>query len=243
MKIDATLPIAKIAAEVPGAMAVFESLGIDYSCAGERSLADAAYAEGLDPETLIRSLRGLRAVQRAESWNDRSPTDLVRHLVAEHHRFVRDELAAIALRLADVCSTPGGAHPDLQSLRAAFAKLSDVIIPHLRDEEENVFRAIEAIENAWQLNQPPPVIEGDLHAGILRIVGEHGTIAAQLQTIRELRLRLDASNDLSPRCRPILDGLENLEAHLHEYMFLENCILFPRAVVLQEQMRVPNDAA
>ena len=62
----------------------------------------------------------------------------------------------------------------------------------------------------------------------------HNLIQAS-PAIRELRLRLSDSDSLSPRCTALLDDLATLEAHLHEYIFLENAILFPRAAALAEQ--------
>jgi len=44
------------------------------------------------------------------------------------------------------------------------------------------------------------------------------------------------ANDLVQLTRRALDAIGELEAHLHEYMFLENCILFPRAIALEEQL-------
>ena len=239
MKIDGNLPIAKFAADLPGAMAIFESLGLDYACAGDRSLDDAAHAEGIAPEVVIATLRRLKAVEQAESWNDRPLADLTHHLVEQHHRFVRGELARIAIRLADLCSSPGGGQPDLMSLRAAFARLSKMILPHLHHEEEKVFRAVEALEKTWQSNEPL----ADTHAGLIatlrQLADEHGAIDAQLRAMRELRFRLADSNELPPRCSLILEDLATLEAHLHEYIFLENCILFPRAAALLEQAIAP----
>lgn len=243
MKIDGTLPIAKLATDIPGATAVFESLGIDYACAGDRSLDDAAHAEGIAPEVVVASLRRLKAVDHAESWSDRPIAELVRYLVAQHHRFVREELATTALRLADLCTSPGAIPPDLLSLRAAFARLSEMVLPHLHHEEENLFRPVEALEKTWQSNEPLAVTEGDLTALILQLALEHGAIAAELSTMRELRLRLAATNELAAQCRSILEDLATLEGHLHEYMFLENCVLFPRAVALVAQTAAANDKA
>lgn len=239
MKIDSKLPIATLAMEIPGATSVFESLGIDYACAGDRSLDDAAHAEGIDTEVVIAALRRLKAVDHAESWSDRPLADLVPYLVVQHHRFVRDELAAMALRLADVCTSPAAVEPDLLSLRAAFARLSEIVLPHLHHEEQNVFGAIEALESAWESNEPLAVTEGELTDHIRQLLLEHGAIAAQLGTMRELRLRLAASNELPAPCSSILDDLAGLETHLHEYMFLENCVLFPRAVALEAQTTAP----
>lgn len=235
MKIDGNLPIAELAADLPGAMAIFEALGLDYACAGDRSLDDAAHAEGIAPEVVLANLRRLKSAGHAESWNDRPLADLTHHLAEQHHRFAREELARIAIRLADLCSSPGGAQPDLMSLRAVFARLAEMVLPHLRDEEEKAFRAVEALEKRWQSNGPLPDARADLIAMLGQLAVEHGAIAAQLRTMRELRLRLADSNDFPPRCRTLLEEVATLEAHLHEYMFLENCILFPRAAALVDE--------
>lgn len=235
MKIDGNQPIARFAADLPGAMAIFESLGLDYACAGDRSLDDAAHAEGIAPEVVIASLRKLKAVEHAAAWNDRPLVDLTRHLTNQHHRFLREELATTALRLSDLCTSPIHPPSDLISLRAAFARLSEIVLPHLHREEENVFPAVVALESAWQSNQPPAATRADLSAELHQLAGEHGAISAQLRTMRELRLRLEQSNELPPRCSAILDAIATLEAHLHEYMFLENYVLFQRASALEAQ--------
>lgn len=239
MKIDGNLPIAKFAADLPGAMAIFEALGLDYACSGDRSLEDAAHAEGIAPEVVIASLRRLKAVEEGESWSDRPLVELTHHLVEQHHRFVRDELARIAIRLADLCGTSGTVPPDLVSLRAAFARLSEMVFPHLHHEEEKVFRSVEALERAWQSNQLPAGPYAGLIGTLQQLADEHRAIAAQLATMRDLRFRLENADDLPPRCSLILEDLATLEAHLHEYIFLENCILFPRAAALVNEAIAP----
>jgi regulator of cell morphogenesis and NO signaling len=239
MKIDSRIPIAKIAVEVPGAVAVFESLGIDYACAGNLSLDDAAHAEGIAPAVVISCLQHLKAVDHTESWSDRPLADLVRHLVAQHHRFVREELAAIALRLADLCTAPASANPDLLSLRAAFTRLSDIVLPHIHHEEENVFPAVEALEKKWESGEPLGAVEDGLTANLRQLANEHGAIAGELRKMRELRIHLAESNELPAPCSSILDDIATLESHFHEYMFLENCVLFPRAEALETQASTP----
>jgi regulator of cell morphogenesis and NO signaling len=234
MKVDQSLPVATIAADCAASRAVFESLGIDYSCGGPRSLADAAHAEGLDPEVLVAGLRRLAAAGKNENWNERPLVDLVRHLTAGYHHFVRNELVSVSLQLSDLCTPSKRPSADLQSLRSALIRLSETLIPHMHEEEDTIFREVLARESAWESNERP--LDGDLRNSIRRMIGENGTMTAQLKTIRELRLRLIDSNDQSPQCRAMLDDVSRLEAHLHESMFLENCVLFPRAIVLQEQM-------
>jgi regulator of cell morphogenesis and NO signaling len=236
MKIDGSLPIARLAAELPGAIAVFESLGLDYACAGDRSLDDAAHAEGIAPEAVIASLRRLRTTGQATAWNDRPLVDLVRHLTDQHHQFLRDELAATALRLSDSCSSLAAPPADLVSLRSAFARLSEIVLPHIHREEENLFPAVVALERAWQLNERAAPAGRDLPSQLQDLAREHAALAAHLRTMRDLRLRLQQSDDLPPQSSAVLDAVERLEAHLHEYIFLENRIFSPRALALDAQL-------
>lgn len=234
MKVDRTLSVATVAAEIPGSREVFEKFGIDYAGAGARSMADAAHEQGIDPELLLASVRALVPADQSQSWSERPLVDLVQHLVREHHRFVREELAMISFRMWELCAPPARPVPDLQSLRAALTRLSDTLLGHMHEEEDNVFPRIEALEASWQANESR--IDEELAVRIGHIVTEHGTIAAQLRTIRELRQKLEVGDDAPALSRPTLEAIARLEAHLHEYLFLENCILFPRAVALQEQM-------
>lgn len=236
MKIDRNLPISRIAAELPGATSVFETLGIDYACAGDRTLADAAHAEGVDPELLVAALRRVRDERHAESWSDRSLVDLVRYLETQHHRFVRDEIGTLAMRLADVCTSPTVVPSEMHSLRAAFTRFSEAILPHMHDEERNVFHVIEAMERRWHSPAEPLPSAGDIEAHVRQLTIEHGAISAQLRTMRELRMRLEDRNELPPHCSAVLAGIGTLEAHVHEYMFLENCVLFPRALALGAEL-------
>jgi regulator of cell morphogenesis and NO signaling len=233
MKIDGHEEIARLAAELPGAAPLFETLGLDYSCAGARSVEDAAYAEGIDPAMVVASLRRLAPVGRAESWSDRPLSDLMHYLVSEHDRLLRHELASIALRLAELCTAPGVPDRNVVGMRAVFTKLAAIILSHIHHEEKRVFRSLEALEDAWQSNEPLSA-SASLPAEIGQLALEHGTMSALLRDLRTLRLRI-AANQPEPRCSSLLDDVATLEARVHEYMFLENTVLFPRALALRDR--------
>jgi regulator of cell morphogenesis and NO signaling len=235
MKIERSSSIAKVAADVPGAMDVFEALGLDYACAGDLSVADAAHIAAIDPDAVVGRLRRLKSVRNAISWNDRRLTDVMQHLTVEHHRLVSTEMRATAVCLADVCTAPAGAPLEVHSLRATFARLSDILLPHIREEEENIFPLIERLERAWESGESQEDAE-ELRDRISRIVADHGQIAMLLRTMRNKRERLMMSDETPPSCQPILEGIGFLEAHLHQSMFLENAVLFPRAVALASQL-------
>jgi regulator of cell morphogenesis and NO signaling len=234
MKIDPSQRIAKIACELPGAMTVFEQLDLDYFCAGDRSLNDAAHAAGLDPNAVVASLRQLDSVKNAVCWNERPLSHLVRYLVQQHHRFVREELRSTAILLADLTSS-AETTADLNNLRTMFTRLSDIVLPHHREEEQQVFRDIEKLEKAWEGKEIPEAVRDGMKDRVRQMVSDHGAIAAHLRAMRVLRTKISMS-DPAHRTQQVLASIAHLEAHLHEYMYLENCILFPRAVAMEEQL-------
>ena len=235
MSIDPRLPIGEFAAEMPGASAVFEALGVDYACTPEMSLEDAAHAEGVVPDLVIASLRRLKRGEHGDSWTNRTLSELTQHLARMHRHLVRHELGRIGTQLSDLCSSQEDVPSDLLALRANFTQLTETLLPHVLREEKEVFGAIDALEKRWQSGQPSAPAPGDLKAYLRQLAAEHEQIAARLRTMRALRERVIDRNGLPPRWSAVFGYLAALEAHIHESMFFENWILFPRAAALIEQ--------
>ncbi len=232
MNIDRKTHIADVVAAMPAAAGVFDALGIDYSSPGERSIEEAAGLEGVDANSVVLQLRRLPPTERG-SWLDRSMRDLLDFLAGQHSRIMRDDLLRVAEELADVCSGLA-AEPALERLREEFKVLSSDLLPHLRREQEIVFPLIQRGESMWQSNEPPPTGNG-MEEAIKDLLVEHGAISARARLVRDLRMTLE-SHDASPACRAMLRHLATLEADLRYSMFLENCVLFPRALALHESL-------
>jgi iron-sulfur cluster repair protein YtfE (RIC family) len=133
--------------------------------------------------------------------------------------------------------------PDVRNLRAELAELSAELFPHLHDEERNVFRIVEALESAWLTNEKPPSLDHGLHKMISELTVAHGSIAQRIHRIRDLRLRIGTRLDIAPQCQAVLTLLEQFEGHLRQQIFIENCIYFPRALALEEQLTATANAS
>jgi regulator of cell morphogenesis and NO signaling len=212
--VDRDAPIAEVAAFVPGATSVFEDFGIDYSSVGHLSVEDACLAEGIDPADVVRFLEPL-AGDAPEPWCGKPIPDLTRHLAAQHRALLQKELPELGSALAEACHD-APQESALRELRIALTELMIELIPHLAGEERHLFRSIEE-------HLP------DLQLRVRDTVVEHGTIAARLRRMRAVRLRA-AEEELAPAAREVVARVAGLEAALHESMFLENCVLLPRAI-------------
>lgn len=237
MKIEAATPVETVAACVPGAIAVFESAGVDYCCASHLSVGEAAALAEIDPSTLVTALQTATRGMRDIDWNARPLGDITRQIASDHHVMIREQLPRVALSLANFCGDTA-APETLAELRTQFAELSRELVPHIHDEERYLFRIIDAMEFAWTMSEEPPPLNG-LRSRIAALTIAHGSLAQRLHRIRDLRTAIACRADVSPECAASLAVAEQFEAHLRQDMFIENCILFPRALALEEQLRAP----
>ena len=164
MSITATDTVRELAVAIPGATRVFEQIGIDYCCGGERTLADACLASNAPVEDVVRQLeaagRTINAGDRLQDWQAKSLTSLSEHIVEVHHSFTRRELTRLDPLVEKVCLKHGEKHPELAELRRAFQHLSQDLIPHMLKEEQVLFPYIARMEEAVNGSRAVPVGAG-----------------------------------------------------------------------------------
>ena len=152
MSITATDTVRELAVAIPGATRVFEQIGIDYCCGGERTLADACLATNAPVEDVVRQLeaagRSINAGDRLQDWQAKSLTSLTEHIVEVHHSLTRRELTRLDSLIEKVCLKHGEKHQELAELRRAFQHLGQDLIPHMLKEEQVLFPYIARMEEA-----------------------------------------------------------------------------------------------
>src|SRR5690348_4847028 len=67
MEFDASRTVKEIVLEIPASVGVFERLGIDYCCGGDKNLEDACQAAGRPVREVLRSLEAAINSAQAET--------------------------------------------------------------------------------------------------------------------------------------------------------------------------------
>ncbi len=208
---------------------LFEDLGLDYFCEGNLSIDEAIAGAGLDSRTLRSRIEGLSAARAGPNWPDEPLSALLGHLENEDHAAVRKAMFRAAILFGEACHTRGDRR--LFSIRMTFRDLSSEVIVHMEHEELMLFPAILALEVAWIRGEAPSTtIEGGIRAAAARFVKEHATIAWHLETLH--RQRLEAEPDGANA--ELFAQLERVERALHQSINLENYVVFPRAIALED---------
>jgi regulator of cell morphogenesis and NO signaling len=239
MNINATNTIRDLAIGIPGATRVFENFGIDYCCGGHRTLADACQTASLPFEDLVRSLeeaeRASQSGGEERDWQQKSLTALAQYIIDTHHYFTRQELDRLEKLFEKVCSRHGENHPQLFEAQIAFAHLKQDLIPHMLKEEQVLFPYITRMEEAvGELRAVPPPFFGTVRNPVRMMMMEHDTAGDLLKQLRGMTDEYTTPPDACISFQTLYQALAALEADLHQHIHLENNILFPRAVEMEE---------
>ena len=232
--LDENRTVRELAVEIPGATRVFEKLKIDYCCGGNQPLSAACAQSGLDPAEVARMIDEARTNTRPDAALPDFQTarlgQLTNYIVSKHHTFTRDELERLTALIDKVCSAHGENHSELLQIRSAFRALDIELEPHMIKEERILFPYIEQLDTSAM---PPHAPFGTVSNPIAMMMREHDAAGELLREIRKLSSNFRVPGDACISYQTLYRALEEFEADLHQHIHLENNILFPRAIAVE----------
>jgi len=237
MSLTTEKTVRELALENPHATRVFEKLGIDYCCGGNRSLEDACAALSLNADHVWKALESAEPAADSGSslkWQSMPLADLIDHIVSTHHKYTREEIARLNLLFEKVCRVHGKNHGELLQIRETFRGLSAELTMHLQKEEMVLFPYIKRMEEAVLQKDPIlPAPFGTVENPVRMMTQEHDSAGEALRHMREASCGYQAPADACVSYQTLYRALEGFEADLHQHIHLENNVLFPGAIQLE----------
>lgn len=215
------MKVGLLVAKIPGYASIFEKLGIDYCCKGNKTLKELCAEKNLEVKTVLQKLAKVSTTSQMMDWEEASIDELIHHIVIKHHDYLREELPRISNLIDKVLSKHGDLHPELLELRDTFERLKVDLIKHLDEEEMVVFPAIKNLKthkSAEDLDK--------LKNYINTLYTEHLEAGAALEKMNALTNGYKPPRGACTTYLVLLNSLAFLEKDMHEHVHKENHILF-----------------
>lgn len=236
-----TKTVREIALEMPVTTRVFEEFKIDYCCGGRKLFIDACRKVGANPEIVLKKIQEIsgNAEPREFEWlATASLGRLADYIEEKHHAFTKSELEQLPPLMDKVARVHGDRHPELFELQKKFETLRDDLIPHMQKEEIVLFpylRQLDPHRTPADSAVSPPCF-GTVQNPVRVMMTEHDTAGELLQEMRALSQDYALPEGACPSYTALYRRLEALERDLHQHIHLENNLLFPKALEIEQSL-------
>ncbi len=234
-----TKTIREIAVAMPVTTRVFEEYKIDFCCGGGRNFYDACQFAGVAPEIVSEKINQVlnNQAQDYQLPETKTASEVIDYIVEKHHTLTRREISRLTALIEKVCRKHGGHHFELYALQKSFATLCSDLTAHMKKEENVLFPFIKHLEMSEKnnLSSPQPPF-GTVKNPVRMMMIEHDTAEDILRKMREITRDYALPEGACPSFQALYFGLQELEKDLHRHIHLENNVLFPQAVKLEQEV-------
>lgn len=233
MRVSPNSTIRQIALHVPGSTGVFQQEGIDFRSDAERTLEEACVEADLSLDYLARRLESLEGEESGRNWQIEPLLLLTSHIVHQHHEYARHEMPRLAQQALSLSRSLGEQYGELARIEVLLRAMIREFSVHMLAEEQTVFPYIVQLEAAG--NEPP--LAGGHESPLRNLMAEHDSAVEMLRELRYLTVDFTPPPDASPALERFYCALDAFEADMQEHIHLEDNVLFPRALELENCYR------
>ncbi|HEY6843291.1 MAG TPA: hemerythrin domain-containing protein, partial [Thermoanaerobaculia bacterium] len=181
-------------------------------------------------EDVLARLEAARNGDREINWFVQPIPSLIDFLTTDHRKTLGDQLPALRERI-DKAASSAGEVSELRRIRILFGHLAEAITTHVLNEERELFPFISHLDSAK--NQLVGAPKMRISQRVLHELVEHEGFQNSLRTLNALAERLPAGEAVSALCNDLRMFSEGIRCHMH----LENNVLYPRAIEIENGLR------
>lgn len=218
---------------------IFEKYGIDFCCGGKNKLEKVCDSKELDIKQVAHDLKEATDVPliASQNFNLWDLDFLADYIIRSHHHYVRESIPQIRHYLQKLVSAHSEKHPEVIEISDLFHLLDEELHAHMNKEEHVLFPYIKKlwIERSIDHAVSSHII-GSIKYPILKMESEHQYAGELLAKIEKL------TNEFTPPaggCNTFFvcyNRLQEFMLDLHQHIHLENNVLFPKAIELEDKI-------
>ncbi len=214
---------------------IFKKYGIDFCCGGKKTVKQVCAEKGLDVTKIEKELQEVdkAPITRGVPYDDWAIDFLADYIVNTHHSYVKKSLPDLLTYTKKIMQVHGHGHPELVEVSDLTNSIAKEMTHHMGEEEEVVFAYVKELVKA----DKNTVLDNDKIAIIAEMEKEHDAVGRMLERIRlitnDYTLPADSCATYALTFKLLQDFEDDLFLHIH----LENNILFPKMIKLQDNLQ------
>jgi regulator of cell morphogenesis and NO signaling len=232
--------IADMVTKHPNRAKVFRELGIDFSCRGNMTIREACEQKGLDIEDVLLHFKNTSATdtQGGLDFVKWDSSFLSQYIVQMHHKYVKTLTTYIKELSRKVAIENSLKHPEITRVADIFTIIGKTLVQNTDQEELVLFPYIHALSEAYKKDKRIKAAEFDnLSIPLTMIQAEHQQLVKDFEEIRLLTNNYELPRYVSSSYTILLKMLRDYEDDLIMHVHIENNILFPKLLALEDEMR------
>ncbi len=221
------------------AASVFKEFGIDFCCGGNRTIKDVCENKNIKLDELLAKLNAAITAGKDPNIDYTSwPLDLLAdYIEKKHHRYVESQVPVLKQYLNKICKVHGDRHPELLEINELFTASAGELTMHMKKEELVLFpyirKTVEASSRGTAVELPH---FGTVKNPIQAMMNEHENEGERFRLIAEITNQYTPPVDACNTYRVAFSLLEEFQNDLHLHIHLENNILFPGIIALENKL-------
>jgi regulator of cell morphogenesis and NO signaling len=235
MEINQNTKVGEIVRHNFSTARIFEAKNIDFCCGGDISLDEAAEKKGIDTGILLSEINTMLLEEDEDSKfiESLTLTGLSDYIMKHHHAYVSETIPFLLQKLQKLWEVHGENHPELQEVHASFHDAAANLSAHMKKEELVLFPYIRQIEKFQTEGGSRPASLGLAREAITQMESEHSVEGERFMKLSDITDSYKVPPDGCNTFHVAYQTLEEFERDLHRHIHLENNVLFPRALQLE----------
>jgi regulator of cell morphogenesis and NO signaling len=232
-------PLYQIVNEQHQTASVFEKYNLDYCCKGKLSLQQACIENHISLNEVVAAIQNIYANKTNELDFDKIKLyQLADYIVYTHHSYFKKEMPRILSCLEEVSSKHGKRYNELYNICELFVDLCNEMTHHIYNEETILFPRIKLLEQNGFEPVPFDIKHYQyLELPIIDMEDDDEDADNKMAEIRKLTNNYTPPADSCTTFKLLYASLHTFEIELHQYVHLENNILFPKALALEKELK------
>lgn len=231
--------IGQFVAEDFRTAAVFSEYGIDFCCRGNRSLDEVCNKKDIALDEILNKLTifSSESVNNSDAYNTWILDVLASYIEKTHHKYVESKTPVLLQFLNKLQQVHADRHPELIEINTLFKNVAGELTQHMKKEELILFPRIKKMAKCIENNTTLQAASfGTVQNPISMMEHEHDSAGDTFRKIAELTDNYTPPNDACNTYKVAFAMLDEFEKNLHVHIHLENNILFPKALQLEQQL-------